>query len=78
MSDILIYLYLFIHLFIYLCIPVYIGAANLASLLGRNPDWQIDSITKKLIVSVTDDNSNKEREVQDLGDEDVMHEPLLD
>ena len=26
---------------------------------------------------MTDDNSNKEKEVQDVGDEDIMYEPLL-
>ena len=33
---------------------------------------------KNLTVSRTDNNSNKEREVQDVGDEDIMYEPLLD
>ena len=33
---------------------------------------------KNLTLSRTDDSSNKEREVQDMGDEDIMYEPLLD
>ena len=35
-------------------------------------------LKKKLTVSRTDDSCNKEREVQDVGDEDIMYEPLLD
>ena len=33
---------------------------------------------KYLTVSRTDKSSNKKREVQDVGDEDIMYEPLLD
>ena len=33
---------------------------------------------KNLPVSRTDDSSNKEREVQDVGDEDIMYQSLLD
>ena len=33
---------------------------------------------KNLTASRTDDSSNMEREVQDVGDEDIMYEPLLD
>ena len=29
-------------------------------------------------MSRTDDSSKKEREVQDMGNEDIMYEPLLD
>ena len=48
---------------------------------GRNPDWQVDGLKKKrknLIVSMTDNNSDREREVQYTGDKDEMYEPLLD
>ena len=56
---------------------------------GRNSVWQVDGFwkvddfkrkKKSLIVSMTNNNSDREREVQDVGDkdEDVMHEPLLD
>ena len=31
-----------------------------------------------LTVSSTDNISNKKREVQDVGDEDIMYKPLLD
>ena len=31
-----------------------------------------------MIVSTMDDNSDRESEVQDIGDEHVMYEPLLD
>ena len=40
------------------------------------PNWQLKN--KNLTVSRTNDSSNKEREVQDVGDEDIMYEPLLD
>ena len=33
---------------------------------------------KNLTVSRTDDSSNKEREVQDMGDEDIPYKLLLD
>ena len=31
-----------------------------------------------LIVSMNDAKRSKEREVRDVGDEDILHEPLLD
>ena len=33
---------------------------------------------RNLTVSRTDNSSNKEREVQDVGEEDIMYEPLSD
>ena len=33
---------------------------------------------KNLTVSKTNGSSNKERKVQDVGDEDIMYGPLLD
>ena len=35
-------------------------------------------LEKNLTMSSTDNKSNKEREVQDVGDEDIMYKPLLD
>ena len=35
-------------------------------------------LKNNLTVSRTDDSSNQEREVQDVGEENIMYEPLLD
>ena len=45
---------------------------------GRNPDWRDGKKKKNLIVSVSMTDDNSDREVQVIGDEDVMYEPLID
>ena len=38
-------------------------------------DWRVK---KSLTASRNDDSCNKERKAQDVGDEEIMYEPLLD